>query len=64
MTLKINNNNVASLAVGSSNVSAAYIGSTQIYTSTAAPTTFDYVYHIMGLTYVSDVKNYIYGLHF
>lgn len=25
---------------------------------------FDYVYHIMGLTYISEVKNDIYGLHY
>jgi dTDP-D-glucose 4,6-dehydratase len=37
-----------------------HFGSVLVYSAS----TFSYVYHIIGLTYVSAIKNDIYGLHY
>jgi hypothetical protein len=61
----INIANIAatSIRLGLNLVQKIYAGSVLIYSATVTPS-FDYVYHLMGLRYVSEVKNDIYGLHY
>jgi hypothetical protein len=61
--ININNIAITSIRLGLNLVQKIYSGSVLIYNASATPS-FDYVYHIMGLTYVSEVKNDIYGLHY
>lgn len=35
-----------------------------VSTRPGTPVSFDYIYYIMGITYISEVKNDIYGLHY
>lgn len=40
------------------------IGEVVRYVDVSFTSSFDYVYHIINLTYITEVKNDIYGLHY
>ena len=61
--ININNIAITSIRLGLSLVQKIYAGSVLIYNASAAPS-FDYVYHIMGLTYITKVENSIYNIHY
>jgi len=63
--IKLLNTTISSIYFGSSLVKKIYKGSSLLYNSIVSSVfSFDYVYYIMGLTYISEVKNDIYGLHY
>ena len=57
--ININNTISISVRLGLNLIQKIYAGSVLIYNAS-----FDYVYHIMGLIYISEIKNDIYGLHY
>ena len=61
--ININNSATTSIYLGQNLVQKIYAGGVLIYNASTT-SFFDYIYHRMGLIYVSEIKNDIYGLHY